>query len=250
MKGDRRLVLVPPADATGGAGGPPPGEPPPSAEEARAARALAEALERGEDPLAAALRAAAEPRGLDQADHDALIAAALGDEDAPPTRAEQRAADRLRGALEGAAADGRREGGRPAEDDGAALAAALRAAWRPEPLPALQHEALIARALARRGGERHRRIAPVTMAALSTIAAIAAGVALMLGRASEQEAATAGAPAEAIRAALIPARSTVELFDAATPFPREGGETARIDRIAGARAADLRANRYAAWGVR
>ncbi|MCC6555365.1 MAG: hypothetical protein IT372_20585, partial [Polyangiaceae bacterium] len=134
------------------------------------------------------------------------------------------------------------------------LAGALRAAWRPAPLPEIKNEALIARALGRRGGERHRRIAPVTMAALSTVAAIAAGVALLLGRASEQggPSAMAPAPAEAIaaRAALIPARSTAELFDAATPFPREGGETERVDRIASARAADLRANRYAAWGVR
>jgi hypothetical protein len=55
---------------------------------------------------------------------------------------------------------------------------------------------------------------------------------------------------DAPRADLVPARSTLELFDPAEPFPREGEETSRIDRIAGARASDLRKNRYATWGVR
>ena len=46
------------------------------------------------------------------------------------------------------------------------------------------------------------------------------------------------------------ARSADALFDATTPFPRHGEESARIDRIASARAADLRQNRFAAWGVK
>ncbi len=50
--------------------------------------------------------------------------------------------------------------------------------------------------------------------------------------------------------ARIAARSTTDLFDASTPFPRTGGESGRMDRIYGARARDLRANRFASWGVR
>jgi hypothetical protein len=45
-------------------------------------------------------------------------------------------------------------------------------------------------------------------------------------------------------------RSTADLFDTATPFPRVGGETARVDRIANVRAAELRDNRFALWGLR
>jgi hypothetical protein len=247
MKGERKLILVPPADPRresprDEAGLRDPELAAPSDAEAREARALAEAIDRGKEPLALALRAAARPSGLDEADHDALLARALGDEGAPPTRVEQREAEALRDALD--------QRGEAAE-----LALSLRAAWSPKPLLELRNEALLARALRGRGGERPRRIAPITMAALSAVAAIAAGVALMYGQAAdrlEQAVAPQASPAQPaeIRAALIPARSTTDLFDAAAPFPREGGETERIDRIASARAADLRANRYAAWGVR
>jgi hypothetical protein len=43
-------------------------------------------------------------------------------------------------------------------------------------------------------------------------------------------------------------RSTQALFP--DRFAPVGGETARIDRIAVARAADLRDNEFAKWGVR
>jgi hypothetical protein len=55
-------------------------------------------------------------------------------------------------------------------------------------------------------------------------------------------------PDVAAKADVIPARSTQALFDA--PFARTGGESARIDRIAMARAQDYRDNQFAAWGVR
>ncbi|XYI01172.1 hypothetical protein ACMHYB_16035 [Sorangium sp. So ce1128] len=243
---------------------------PASDDELRAARELAEALEQGEVPLAAALRAATRPDGLDRVDHEALLARALGDEDAPPTRAEQRAAERLRDALQpgglggvepgrggGPGGEGARDGD-GARDDLAELAAALRAAWRPAPLPELRSRALIEAALRAAPAPRARRIAPVTMAALSTLAAAAAAAALIFGELREERASVARAPATPAAAAvagaplppLIEARSTAALFDPAAPFPREGGQTARIDRIAAARASDLRQNRYAAWGVR
>ncbi|MGK3981651.1 hypothetical protein WME99_01340 [Sorangium sp. So ce136] len=263
----RRLALVAPeADPLA----------PASDDELRAARELAEALEQGEVPLAAALRAAARPVGLDRADHEALLARALGDEDAPPTRAEQRAAERLRDALQpgglgrgepgggggpgGEGARGRQgaHGAHDARDELAELAAALRAAWRPAPLSELRSRKLIEAALRAAPAPRARRIAPVTMAALSTLAAAAAAAALIFGALREERATVARAPAApgaaAVAAApppsLIEARSTAALFDPTAPFPREGGQTERIDRIAAARASDLRQNRYAAWGVR
>ncbi|XXX80405.1 hypothetical protein WMF30_16705 [Sorangium sp. So ce134] len=264
----RRLALVAPE-----------AEPlaPASDDELRAARELAEALDRGEVPLAAALRAAARPVGLDRADHEALLARALGDEGAPPTRAELRAAERLREALEPGAAGGGapgRGGGSAGEaelvspgarDELAELAGALRAAWRPAPLAELRSRALVEGALRAAPAPRARRIAPVTMAALSTLAAAAAAAALIFGQLREERASVARAPgaaaapvgaaaapvgAAAPRLPLIEARSTTALFDPAAPFPREGGQTERIDRIAAARASDLRQNRYAAWGVR
>ncbi|WP_438000815.1 hypothetical protein WMF26_14425 [Sorangium sp. So ce185] len=242
---------------------------PASEDELRAARDLAEALDRGEVPLAAALRAAARPVGLDRADHEALLARALGDEGAPPTKAELRAAERLREALDPGAAGGAgierggssRELASPGEQDELAeLAVALRAAWRPAPLAELRNRVLVEAALraAPAPAPRARRIAPVTMAALSTLAAAAAAAALIFGQLREERASVARAPgaaaapvgAAAPRLPLIEARSTAALFDPAAPFPREGGQTERIDRIAAARASDLRQNRYAAWGVR
>ncbi|WP_437638822.1 hypothetical protein [Sorangium sp. So ce854] len=246
---------------------------PASDAELRAARELAEALDRGEIPLADALRAAARPVGLDRADHEALLARALGDEDAPPTRAERRAADRLRDALDpriagggepgrggGAGGEGARASS-DARDELAELAVALRAAWRPAPLPELRSRALVEGALRAAPAARARRIVPITMAALSTLAAAAAAAALLFGElrrelapAARAPGSPAAAPAAAAAAApllrLIEARSTAALFDPAAPFPREGGHTERIDRIAAARASDLRQNRYAAWGVR
>ncbi|WP_437552253.1 hypothetical protein WME97_13155 [Sorangium sp. So ce367] len=257
-RGRRLALVVPGAEPVA----------PASDDELGAARALAEALDRGEVPLADALRAAARPAGLDRADHEALLARALGDEGAPPTKAELRAAERLREALEPRAASGGGPGrggsggegalGSPdARDELAELAVALRAAWRPAALPELPGRALVDRAFRASPARGPRRIAPVTMAALSTLAAAAAAVALIVGQISEERASVARAPGAAAPAAalaarplLIEARSTAALFDPAAPFPREGGQTERIDRIAAARASDLRQNRYAAWGVR
>ncbi|WP_437579733.1 hypothetical protein [Sorangium sp. So ce887] len=240
---------------------------PASDDEPRAARELAEALDRGEVPLAETLRAAARPVGLDRADHEALLARALGDDDAPPTRAERRAAERLREALDPGAAGwgGPGRGGGSggdgelaspgARDELAELAVALRAAWRPAPLAELRNSALVEGALRASPAHRARRIAPVTMAALSTLAAAAAAAALIFGQIREERASVARAPGDdgappAPLPSLIEARSTSALFDPVAPFPREGGQTERIDRIAAARASDLRQNRYAAWGVR
>lgn len=88
-----------------------------------------------------------------------------------------------------------------------------------------------------------RRASIVAAAALSA----AAGFALMLGRGApgSVHAPPATPPEEA---ALVPCRSTQGLFDA--PFAREGGATARIDRIATARGRELRANGFSRRGVR
>jgi hypothetical protein len=235
---ERKLRLVPPDPQAEPSAAPAPDDLDEITDEERAAaEALREALEHGADPLAAELRAAHAPAPIADLDLDALVARALGDEDAS-TQAERKAADRLRAELAGEA---------PIQE--AAVLEQLRVAASPPALAPETNERLIQAAFfrarrARKGGTV-RRIAPVTMAALTGIAALAAGVALIFGKASMP-----APPAASASAALIRARSTQELFDAATPFPRSGEESARVDRIAAARASDLRANRFAAWGVR
>ena len=155
----------------------------------------------------------------------------IDDPDAPPTEEERREADALRRALE----DPR------LEHDDAALARALSSAWSPRDLPAGEHRALVERALADRDRlRRRRRVVRVSFGATAVLA-LAAAVLLYVGgkRPSETGRATA---------ALAVSRSTQPLFP--EHFAATGGETARIDRIAMARAADLRENEFAKWGVR
>jgi hypothetical protein len=226
MKGERKLRLV--RGETSEA------EPPFTDDEIAAAAALREAIDHGAEPLAVELQAAIAPGNLGEADLDAIVNRALGQE-AAATSIERAAAEQLRAELAGE----REEGA------DAALLRALQLAVRPTELTAARNEALIAAAL--RAPLRKsplRRIAPLTMVTLTGMAALAASMALFFGR-------PARAPVPgAATAELVRARSADELFDATTPFPRHGEESARIDRIASARAADLRQNRFAAWGVK
>lgn len=237
MKQKPRLRLVPPpvADALGDRD-----EPPFTEEELREASALRGALERGGDPLAASLQAAYRPAQLASDDLEAILARALGEGDAPPTRVELEGAARLRVALEGG---GELEGE-------AALLGDLRAAHRPAALSPERNEELIARAVASAGRapapiSRLRRTLPATMATLTGVVALAAGFALMM---QTRSFAPPPMAASAAPAALILSRSTDDLFDPAEKF-EVGRSSARIDRIASARSSDLRRNRFASWGV-
>ncbi len=152
------------------------------------------------------------------------------DPDAPPSEEELARAKELRDALESSAPAG----------GGAELARALSAAWSPKDLSAEARRALVKRALAAPTLQRRRRVMRASFAA-GALVAIAAGAALVfgIGRAPQ--------PMPAADA-YVSTRSTQPLFSG--PFPRTGGETARVDRIAVARAADLRENEFARWGVR
>jgi hypothetical protein len=86
-------------------------------------------------------------------------------------------------------------------------------------------------------GRQNRAVVTIGVAAALSLAA---GAVLVFGGSHER-------PAD-VAASLTPTRSTQALFD--EPFARTGGQSARIDRIASARAADLRENRFARWGVR
>jgi hypothetical protein len=149
------------------------------------------------------------------------------------TEAERDRAEKLRLELEGSSG----------ESEEAELARALRAGWEPRDLRSEEHRALVDRALDRAYRKRGRPWASVVRISFGrgAMLALAASVALVLWR-----------KAPSVPAAVAPAfavsRSTQELFP--ERFAPTGGETARIDRIAMARAADLRDNEFAKWGVR
>jgi hypothetical protein len=239
MSGDRKLKLVPPV------GNDEPlslrDEPPFSARELAAAEELRALLERGDHEFVDVLRAAYEPADLDANENDALINRALGigESDAPATSSEREAADRLREAIMHPHSEDR-------DEPQVEVLDALVAAHRPKGIDPLRNELLITRAL--KGSSQRtvqRRVVPVVTAAILGVAAMAAGISLYLqGNGTHSGTANVAAPA------LQRSRSTANLFDAATPFPRVGGESARMDRITKARATDLRNNRFALWGVR
>jgi len=198
---------------------------------------------------------------MSKPDDDRRPIASQDDPDAPISEEEARAAEDLRLALEDPA--------RPSEE--AALLRALANAHAPRDLDAAAHRALVESALARGGAKvvslamaRRRRGAVVTV--VTGVIAVAAGLVLYFGPLSRNEpaapaapvamrrsggaggGAAAGAGVASARVPLVQVRSTQPLFK--EPFAATGGTSARIDRIASAREADLRANQFARWGVK
>ena len=153
------------------------------------------------------------------------------DPDAPATDEELAEAAKLRDALE--------DPSRSNHD--AELARAMSSAWSPRDLSVEAHRSLVAQALTRHETRRRRgRVIRVSFGA-SAVLALAAAV-LLYVRSDRQ-------PPETVHAtAMAVSRSTQALFQ--DRFAPSGGESARIDRIAMARAADLRDNEFAKWGVR
>jgi len=198
---------------------------PETEEELAAARRLRDALEDPsiDDPdadLARALAAAYAPSTLEDVEHARLV-----DDVASPEELASAAA--LARAL-----------------DAEPLTVALRAAWSPRPLDEADHHALVARAVGAAprsglgsvpGSARRARVVRVAFGAVAGAVALAASVLVWVdGRAPHE-------------VPIARARSTQPLFD--EPF-RAGDASARIDRIAMARASDFRDNRFAGWGVR
>lgn len=161
----------------------------------------------------------------------------LDDPDAPASPEEQERAEQLRSALEDPA--------RASAD--AELARALSAAWEPRELSVAEHRALVDQALARsaRAG-RPARVIRVSFGA-GAMLALAASVLLALWSDRHGPGSPLLSP-DLASPELALSRSTQELFD--EEFAPTGGETRRIDRIAMARATDLRDNEFARWGVR
>jgi len=169
----------------------------------------------------------------------------LDDPDAPASEEEKIASARLRDALEDpklASAD-------------AELARALALAGEPRAIDEVEHREIVDRAVSK--AKPRGRVIRVVFG-VSTALALAAAAVLFVGtvnRAAEpsRSASVGIAPGAAVAQAqvLVPTRSTQALWDEpfAKPLSR-GAASARIDRIAMARAGDLRENRFAMWGVR
>lgn len=197
----------------------------PTEEEVAASKRLRDALEDPsiDDPdadLARSLRAAWGPTPLDEGVHAQIL-------DDVPTAEELALAAELRDELE---AD--------------PMLQALVAAWRPKEIDPIEHRRIVAKVLppaARSSG----RVVRVTFGFVAGAIAIAASVVVWMN--GPARAPTAEAP-------LARARSTQPLFASYEGF--KSGEqsaanaSARIDRIAMARAGDYRDNRFAKWGVR
>lgn len=224
-------------------------EPPPTAEELAAADRLREMLG------AAGGRRAGRGELADDV-HARLLAAALGTDgpgredvagvlpvvDAAVTVTERREAERLRARLaSGWTPDAEAEPDDPIEAL-VEVASALRSAHDPRPLD----EVAAARALARASLGRRTAASRGGRMRLGWGLALAAAAAAALVVLPRSGLIGEGDPT----ASLVPARSTQSLFDPAEPFPREGGTSDRIDRIASARRADLRQNRFTRWGIR
>jgi hypothetical protein len=157
----------------------------------------------------------------------------LDDPDAPPSAEELAESERLRQELE--------DPGSTHED--VLLARELRLVVAPKPLEAATHRRILNRVLGDPASAQRRTTLWITGGAL----AAAAGVLLVMTTIGQDRGAPS-ATSDDYGASLAHVRSTEDLFT--QPFPKEQLTSQRIDIIAEARARDLRANRYAKWGVK
>jgi len=182
--------------------------------------------EEEERRLVALLKSAFAPSELEPARHERLLQAALDDPFAAPSAEEIVESERLRRALDG---DG--------DHLDLVLARALSAAYAPSQAPpkAVAPAALTA-------GRLSAKVLYLRFGGVAAVLAAAAAVLLVMSTRNSPEASAPELPA----LALVQSRSTAALFQSASVGP----PSARIDRIASVRERDLRANRYAMWGVR
>lgn len=223
-----------------------------SSNEREAASQLAERLD--SESFVTSLRAAHEAAEIDA--HDDQILLALAMESVGEVTSSWSAATRASAAALAADLDGEGDG------DAALLpwTQVVRAAAGQLPeIDQLSHERRLRASLAGEtttggGGEIETvpRRAPLWLGA---VIAAAAAIALFIGFGSGLDdgpprAGMPGPVADQAAATLKPPRSTADLFDPVEAFGAKGGESGRVDKILTARAADLRNNRFAAWGVR
>ncbi|HEY1536062.1 MAG TPA: hypothetical protein VGF76_18710 [Polyangiaceae bacterium] len=176
------------------------------------------------------LKSAFAPSELEPARHERLLQAALDDPFAAPSAEELVESERLRRALDG---DG--------DHLDLVLARALSAAYAPSEAP----PKVVAPAALTTSSKPTAKLLYLRFGGALAALAAAAAVLLVLSTRNTQHSLEVSAP-ELPALALVQSRSTAALFQSAAVGP----PSARIDRIASARERDLRANRYAMWGVR
>jgi hypothetical protein len=194
-------------------------------EEAAASAKLRDALDAKSDllpdaALARSLKAAWSPSPIDPEEHAALV----GD---LPDAEEAALAAALRDTI-----------------DQDPVVMALRAAYEPRAIDDEENRALVAHALATAApgvvvdlaSARRMRMTRAVIAGTTTTLALAASIILWISNATPGK-----------EAPLAVSRSTQPLFG--EPF-KAGEASARIDRIALARASDYRDNRFARWGAK
>jgi len=182
-------------------------------------------------------RVLAQPIAAAPASLDSAVAAAASDWPEPEADGrEQREAVRLREAL--ASAD--------ETHPLVVLAEATRNAARPRSISAEHSEARLKSAI--RAPSKVVFLRAVTVVTVLTAAAAAALLYFAKPTVAPPEATLVAPSAAEFLPGMAESRSTSPLF-APEDFPREGGQSARIDRISNAREADLRQNRFVAWGV-
>jgi hypothetical protein len=174
-----------------------------------------------------AVRAAISPDEISAERHERILSAALEDPFAEPSAEELREAEALRVALD--------SGG---EHEHAGLARALGNALGRAELEPSRAERSLEKAVP--PSPARSNVIWVAFGAAASALSLAAAVALVIGSTRSEEASVA-------RRELALSRSLAPLLeaDAARLSPSE-----RMDRMASARAKDLRENRYTAWGVR
>ena len=177
--------------------------------------------------LATLLKSAFAPSEIEPARHERLLQAALEDPFAAPSPEEIVESERLRRALDG---DG--------DHLDLVLARALSAAHAPSGVP----PKVVAPATLTISSKPTAKLLYLRFGGALAALAAAAALLLVMGTRNSPEASLPELPA----LALVQSRSTAALFQSASVGP----PSARIDRIASVRERDLRANRYAMWGVR
>jgi hypothetical protein len=159
----------------------------------------------------------------------------LDDPDAPPSAEELAESERLRQELE--------DPGSTHKD--VLLAREVRLVVAPKAIEAATHRRILDRVVGNPAAAQRR----TTLWIVGGAVAAAAGVLFVMTNLGGLGSDIAPAPeGSEYGASLVHVRSTEELFTA--PFPKEQLTSQRIDIIAEARSRDLRANRYAKWGVK
>jgi hypothetical protein len=138
------------------------------------------------------------------------------------------------------------------KNEDADLLRSIALSHEPRALEEDAHRAIVERAVDTMAKRPRGRVIRVAFGSAAGTLALAAAAVLLLGRIGLEPAPSHSA------AQLLRSRSTQPLFDEPFLSPERsagvdsgrGGASARIDRIAMAREADLRENRFMQWGVR